>query len=62
VTLAKRSKDGYEWTVIELVNGETMGFSARRSGENAEPCVLRSSLQCGDQCREVIEEFKNRGV
>lgn len=26
--------------------------------DQVEPCVLRSSLQCGDQWREVMEVFR----
>lgn len=43
---------------MELHNGASgrgIGCVEDARGSHEEPCVLRISLQCGDQCREVTE-------
>lgn len=40
--------------------GRAFVGSAGLSGFHAWPCVLRISLQCGDQCREVMEALRGR--
>ena len=54
-TLTRRRPEGNACTVIELVYGDAVGSgtSGRRSwGCHAKPCVLSSSLECGDHCKE----------
>jgi hypothetical protein len=55
VTLTRRRLAGNACTLIELVYGDTAGSgtSGRRSRTcHAKPCVLSSSLECGDHCKE----------
>lgn len=50
--------------MIELASGEgtfvrrPVGVTAFEERDQVEPCVLRSSLQCDDQWREVTDVFK----
>lgn len=45
---------------MELARGESTGLSrpVGKASDQVEPCVLRSSWQCGDQWREVTEVFR----
>lgn len=59
-TLTSRLYAGYECTVKELVIAVRMGTrgvgaGVSDGGENEDPWVLRSSLQCGDQWTVVTE-------
>jgi len=55
--------EGYACTVTELASGENtrlrgpVGATAVEEVDQADPWVLRSSLQCGDQWMEVTEVF-----
>lgn len=72
VSVSRRFPEGYSWTAMEFMRGVATGFSGgrgvggpdvevrvgRAGGSNDEPCVLRSSLQWGDQCSESTDVFK----
>src|SRR5260221_10756417 len=55
VTLTRRRPAGNACTLIEFVYGDGAGSGTsgmRSRGCHAKPCVLSSSLECGDHCKE----------